>query len=449
MASQSDAGAPDIASGRLAADEYARNFADLHPPMTAHEALVEADRCLFCFDAPCMTACPTSIDIPLFIREISTGNADGAAKTIFQQNILGGMCARVCPTETLCEQVCVRVEGEGKAVRIGELQRFATDHFMSHSGTPFARAPETGKRVAVVGGGPAGLACAHELARHGHAVTIFEARPKLGGLDEYGIAAYKTVDGFAQEEVDFVLSIGGITVETGKALGRDLTLDSLRTDFDAVFLGMGLAGVNALRAEGEDLDGVRDAVDYIADLRQADDLAGLPIGRRVVVIGGGMTAIDMAVQARHLGAEDVTIAYRRGRENMGASTFEQELAQVNGVRILHWVKPGAVIGNGSVREIELERTRLDEAGKVVGTGETIRLPVDMVFKAIGQTLVEEPLSGALTIEGGKIAVDAEGRTSLPDVWAGGDCAAGGEDLTVQAVADGRDAAQSIHRALYA
>ncbi len=447
MASQPNAGGPDIAAGRLPADAYAKNFADLHPRLTPHEAMVEADRCLFCFDAPCMSACPTSIDIPLFIREISTGNPDGAAKTIFAQNILGGMCARVCPTETLCEEVCVRVEGEGKPVRIGMLQRYATDHFMESGETLYERAPDTGKTVAVVGGGPAGLACAHALARKGHAVTIFEARPKLGGLDEYGIAAYKTVDGFAQREVDFVLSIGGVTVETGRALGRDIALADLRSKFDAVFLGIGLGGVNALRAEGEDLDGVGDAVDYIAGLRQAKDVSKLPIGRRVVVIGGGMTAIDMAVQARHLGAEDVTIAYRRGAEQMGASEFEQELAQVNGVRILHWVKPNAVTGeNGRASAIVLERTCLD-GGRVVGTGETFSLPADMVFKAIGQTLVEAPLGGTLKIDGGKIVVDAEGRTSLEGVWAGGDCVTGGEDLTVQAVADGRDAAESIHRAL--
>ncbi|WP_436639825.1 NAD(P)-dependent oxidoreductase [Microbaculum sp. FT89] len=447
MAPKPMSGEPDIAAGRLTAEDYKRNFSDLHPPLTRHEATVEADRCFFCYDAPCMIACPTSIDIPLFIREISTGNPDGAAKTIFAQNILGGMCARVCPTETLCEEACVRMEGEGKPVKIGILQRYATDHFMEAGETLYERAAETGKTVAVVGGGPAGLACAHALARNGHSVTVFEAREKLGGLDEYGIAAYKTVDDFARKEVDFVLSIGGVTIETGKALGRDIALADLRSKYDAVFLGIGLGGVNALRAEGEDLDGVHDAVDYIAELRQADDLSALPIGRRVVVIGGGMTAIDMAVQARHLGAEDVTIAYRRGAEQMGASGFEQELAQVNGVRILYWVKPNAVTGDdGHATGIELERTRLD-GSRVVGTGETIHLPADMVFKAIGQTLVEGPLGGELKIDGGKIVVDDEGRTSLDGVWAGGDCVAGGEDLTVQAVAHGRDAAASIHRAL--
>ena len=214
------ANAEGIAGKRLDKAQYARNFADLHPPLTDHEALVEADRCYFCYDAPCMTACPTSIDIPMFIRQISTGNPKGAAKTIFDQNILGGMCARVCPTETLCEEACVREAAEGKPVKIGLLQRYATDALMAGEDQPFSRAKATGKNVAVVGAGPAGLACAHRLAMHGHDVTIFEARKKAGGLNEYGIAAYKTVDGFAAREVDFVLSIGGITVKTGKALGR-------------------------------------------------------------------------------------------------------------------------------------------------------------------------------------------------------------------------------------
>jgi dihydropyrimidine dehydrogenase (NAD+) subunit PreT len=227
---------PDIASGRLTAEEYAANFRDLHPPLDKHQAFVEADRCYFCYDAPCVTACPTGIDIPLFIREILTDNPKGAAETILSANILGGMCARVCPTETLCEQACVRELAEGQPVRIGELQRYATDVLMAEGKQPFARAPATGKRVAVIGGGPAGLSCAHRLAMHGHDVTIYEAREKIGGLNEYGIAAYKTPGDFAQSEVDFILSIGGIAVEAGKALGRDFTLADLRGKFDAVFV---------------------------------------------------------------------------------------------------------------------------------------------------------------------------------------------------------------------
>ena len=241
-----------LKTGVLTKEQYASNFLDLHPPLTKHEAAVEADRCYFCFDAPCMTACPTGIDIPLFIRQIGAGNAKGAAKTILDENILGGMCARVCPTETLCEQACVREAAEGKPVRIGQLQRYATDALMAADEQPFKRAAPTGKRVAVVGSGPAGLACAHRLALHGHDVTIFEAREKSGGLNEFGIAAYKSVDNFAQREIAFILGIGGIKIENGKALGRDVTLGQLATDFDAVFVGAGLEGVNGLGVPGEE-----------------------------------------------------------------------------------------------------------------------------------------------------------------------------------------------------
>ncbi|MER8845083.1 MULTISPECIES: NAD(P)-dependent oxidoreductase [Mesorhizobium] len=439
-----------IVGGRLLPDQYADNFSDLHPPLDHHEALVESDRCYFCYDAPCMNACPTSIDIPLFIRQISTGNPIGSAKTIFDQNILGGMCARVCPTETLCEEVCVREVAEGKPVQIGRLQRYATDVAMSESRQFYPRAEPTGKTVAVVGAGPAGLAAAHRLARHGHDVTILEARPKAGGLNEYGIAAYKSVDNFAQAEVDYVTAIGGIDIQNGKTLGRDYQLSDLIRNYDAVFLGMGLGGVNALRADGEDAAGVTNAVEFIAELRQASDLSGLPVGRRVVVIGGGMTAIDAAVQSKLLGAEEVTICYRRGQEHMNASEFEQDLAAANGVTIRHWLQPKRVITeSGKVSAIELEYTALD-GERLAGTGETLTLVADQVFKAIGQSFVPVALNGSgasIDLEAGRIKVDAQGRTSLAKVWAGGDCIFGGDDLTVSAVAQGRDAAESIHRNL--
>jgi len=432
-----------VVAGRLAAEDYAINFSDLHPPLSRHEARVEADRCYFCHDAPCVAACPTTIDIPLFIREIATGNPLGAARTIFSQNILGGMCARVCPTETLCEEACVRETAEGKPVRIGDLQRFATDAAMAAQRQFFTRARSTGKRVAVVGAGPAGLACAHRLAMHGHDVTIFEARPKPGGLNEYGIATYKSTNDFAQDEVAYVTAIGGIRIEHGKALGRDLTLAALTDDYDAVFLGIGLGGVNALGAPGE--EGAEAAVDFIEALRQAEDLANVAVGRRVVVIGGGMTAIDAAVQARLLGAEQVTIVYRRGPEHMNASDFEQELATANGVVIRHWLQPRQVSRRDGVTDIELEYTALRD-GSLVGTGETVVIAADQVFRAIGQTLEAGGAAG-LRIEGGRIAVDDGFRTSNPKVWAGGDCVRGGEDLTVTSVAQGRDAAESINRAL--
>ncbi|WFR99807.1 NAD(P)-dependent oxidoreductase [Rhizobium tumorigenes] len=437
-----------IKSGRLTAAEYGQNFSDLHPRLGNHEALVESDRCYFCYDAPCMTACPTSIDIPLFIRQISTGNPIGSAKTIFDQNILGGMCARVCPTEQLCEDVCVRNTAEERPVAIGRLQRFATDAAMAAAKQFYTRAEPTGKTIAVVGAGPAGLACAHRLAVNGHAVVIFDGREKAGGLNEYGIATYKAVDDFAQQEVDYVLSIGGIEVRNGQMLGRDFTLGELSAKYDAVFLGLGLTGVNALRAEGEDLEGVADAISYISDLRQIADKADIAIGRRVVVIGGGMTAIDVAVQAKLLGAEEVTICYRRGKEHMNASEWEQDLAASKGVMIRHWLAPKRIIEkDGKVAGIEVEYTELRD-GRLSGTGDTGVIAADQIFKAIGQTLVAAGLD-TLQMEAGRIATDPDGKTSVDGIWAGGDCIVGGDDLTVSAVAQGRDAAESINRTLAA
>ena len=424
---------PGIVPGRLEPQSYAEGFSDLHPPLDEHEALVAADRCYFCHDAPCMTACPTDIDIPLFIRQIATGTPDAAAKTILSQNILGGMCARVCPTETLCEEVCVREVAEGKPVLIGQLQRYATDHLMAQGVHPFERAAATGKRIAVVGEGPAGLSCAHRLAMLGHDVEIIDARPKPGGLNEYGIAAYKTPNGFAQAEVDWLMQIGGITFRHEVAVGRDVTLDELKADYDAVFLGMGLVGVNALGAEGEDKAGVANAVDFIAELRQASDISGVPIGRDVVVIGGGMTAVDAAVQAKRLGALNVTLAYRGPRDRMKASRYEQDLAAQDGVNIVTDMAPTGLVGE------PLEAVTFAQP-----SGETVTIPADQLFLAIGQVLtpIEAP-----KIDGGRIVIAETGRTSLDGVWAGGDCTTLGENLTVTAVAQGRDAAMDIHASL--
>jgi glutamate synthase (NADPH/NADH) small chain len=434
-------------AGHLSRAEIDDNFADIKPMLDKKRAIVDSARCFFCHDAPCVEACPTEIDIPNFIRMISTGNVKGAAEKILAENIFGGMCARVCPTEILCERSCVRNTSEDKPVDIGALQRYAVDQLIEAGHQPFTRAESTGKRIAVVGGGPAGMSCAHRLAVLGHAVTVFEARAHLGGLNEYGIAAYKTVDNFAQREVDFILSIGGIEVKAGQRLGKDIQLADLARDYDAVFLGIGLGGVNALDLPGEgELKGVLDAVGYIAELRQAKDKAVLPVGRKVVVIGGGNTAIDIAIQTKKLGAEDVTIVYRRGSENMSATDHEQEFAQVSGVKIKHWVKPVQLIGkNGAIAGIELEYTRLRD-GKLEGTGETFTIECDQLFKAIGQTLTAPQ---GLTTAKGKIVVDGDFKTGMAKVWAGGDCVASGTDLTVQSVQDGKLAAHSIDRALRA
>ncbi len=430
---------PGLAAARLPAETIVLGFSSYDPALQPHEAAVAADRCYFCYDAPCVTACPTGIDIPLFIRQIATDTPEAAARTILSANILGGMCARVCPTETLCEGACVRETAEGKPVEIGRLQRYATDVAMQ-SPQPFTRAPATGKRVAVVGAGPSGLAAAHRLAMLGHDVTVIEARAKPGGLNEYGIAAYKATEAFATREIDWLLGIGGITLDCGKALGRDVSLDQLRAEYDAVFLGVGLGGVND--AGLGPADGIlRDAVDFIAELRQTADLSTLPVGRDVVVIGGGMTAVDAAVQSRLLGAENVTIVYRRGQDRMSASGYEQDHATVSGVRIRTHAAPFALHRNGSGAEIEFAYTE-DGPNGLQHLAETFRLRADQVLSAIGQRLVVMP--DGLIVAGGKLAVTGPGRSALPGVWAGGDCTDEGEDLTVSAVAQGRDAAEDIH-----
>lgn len=439
-----------LLAGRLSADDYERNFADAHPPLTRAQALVEADRCYYCHDAPCTAACPTGIDVPTFIQRIAQDNLRGAAHTILEANVMGGMCARVCPTEVLCEQACVRNLHEGKPVEIGLLQRHATDAYFASPGAPlFSRAAPSGRRVAVVGAGPAGLAAAHRLALLGHEVVLHEARPRLGGLNEYGLATYKTTGGFARREIEWLLSIGGIEVRHGQVLGRDFTLQALLQAHDAVFLGLGLAGVNALGIPEPALAGVRDAVDFIAELRQATHPAEVPVGRQVVVIGGGMTAVDAAVQCRLLGAREVHIVYRRGPEDMGASRHEQRWAQTQGVTIRHWAAPRDLLAeDGVLRGVRFAVTR-QAGGRLAETGESFVLPADLVLKAIGQRSEADQAAPEIERLEGRIVTDADGRTSHPRVWAGGDCRHGGRDLTVEAVEHGKRAAVAIDRALRA
>ncbi len=444
-------GQADIRPNRLSGVEIEANFSDMHQPLERPEALVEADRCYFCFDAPCTTACPTDIDIPGFIQKIRSNNIKGSARTILSENIMGGMCSRVCPTEVLCEQVCVRNTLEDRPVRIGLLQRYATEAMIQSGLQLFQRDSDTGKRVAVVGAGPASLSCAHRLATLGHQVIVLNAAEKPGGLNEYGIAAYKTINNFAQAEVDYILGVGGIDVRNGTSLGKDFTLTDLRDEYDAVFLGFGLAGVNELGLENDQAEGVVDAVEYIAKLRQASNKAELPVGRKILVIGGGMTAIDIAVQSKRLGAEEVTIVYRRGEDQMGASQFEQDYARTSGVIIRHWLAPQRLLLSGDrVCGIQFETTCLDENGKLKGAGVSSELEADVVFKAIGQKILWDDMGDTaetLELEHGRISVNEVRKTSLADVWAGGDCILGGEDLTVSAVQDGKVAAIDIDRFL--
>jgi dihydropyrimidine dehydrogenase (NAD+) subunit PreT len=429
---------PDIHPARLPADALAANFADAAPRYSRTQALVEAERCLYCWDAPCATACPTGIDVPSFIRRIAEDNLRGAAQAILDANPLGGTCARVCPTEVLCEAVCVRVPQQGKPVEIGRLQRYAVDAVMDRPlSALFPRAAASGRRVAIVGAGPAGLACAVALARRGHEVALHDARPKGGGLNEYGLAAYKTAGAFAQRELAWLLSVGGITLHTGWRLEAPAQLQALRDGFDAVYLAPGLGRTPALGIPGEDLAGVRDAVDFIAELLQAEDKARVPVGRRVVVIGGGMTAVDAAVQARLLGADEVHMVYRRGPQTMGASLVEQQRALTHGVVIHHGLAPQQIIGvDGNVVAIEF---------MPADGGTPVRFGADLVLKAIGQRTELAWLEGSgVELRAGRIVAGDDGSTGVPGLWAGGDARHGGRDLTVEAVEDGKRAARAIH-----
>ena len=439
---------------KQSSNELASQFTDLAPPLNARQAAIESSRCLYCYDAPCTRICPSQIDVASFIRNIHEGNVNGAAVGILKQNILGGSCARVCPTEILCEDACVRNDdAEGQPVKIGLLQRYAIDH-MSIEGHPFQRAAATGKKIAVVGAGPAGLSCAHRLAMLGNDVVIYEAKEKSGGLNEYGIAKYKLTDNFAQKEVEFLLGIGGIEIRHGQTLGGNVQLKELQSQYDAVFLGLGLGASRRLGLTGEDAPGLLAAVDYIAELRQTNDLTKLPVPARAIVIGAGNTAIDMAVQIQRLGAEEVTLVYRRGFDAMSATEHEQHIAKENQVRMRTWAQPQQVLLDdaGRVRGMRFEKTAM-VSGRLNGTGETFEIAADAIFKAIGQamddTSISDPLAKTLQRDGDKIHVDAQFRTVLPRIYAGGDCVAPGQDLTVQAVQHGKLAAHAIHQDIQA
>lgn len=423
----------------LSPDDVAGNFADLHPPLDPAQAAVEAARCIYCYDAPCVNACPTRIDIPKFIHQIRSQNIEGSARTILSANIMGGTCARACPTEVLCEEACVVNHTESAPVKIGALQRFAVDHLIEKGAPhPFKRAPATGRRLAVIGAGPAGLSFAHRAAMLGHDVVVFDAKAKAGGLNEYGLAAYKMANDFAQREAEFLLGVGGIEIECAKRLGDNLSLDQLRRAFDAVFIGAGLTRTRALAVPGENLGGVRDALGFIEEIRNAKDKSKVGVGDNVIVIGGGNTAIDAAVQAKCLGARNVTLVYRRGPEAMSATGWEQELATTNGVVMRFWAAPQAFVGRNEV-ETAVFSEMTEKGGTLAPSGATFEIKADLVLKAIGQTL-DESAFAAFALEGGKLRVDENYQTSIDGVYAGGDCIAAGEDLTVQAVEDGKQAA---------
>lgn len=438
-----------IKNNRLTEEQYAENFADIHPPFENKEAaLVEANRCLFCYDAPCIKGCPTSINIPKFIKQIATDNIKGSAHTIFISNIFGGGCSRVCPVEKLCEGNCVyNLLGE-EPIEIARLQRWSTEKAIKEKWKLFERKNSTGKKVAIVGAGPAGLSCAHVLSREGVDVTVFEKESKGGGLMTYGIAAYKVTPAFCVDEVDFITSVGGINIQYDHALGKEIKLEQLQNDYDAVYLGIGVGLANKLNIPGEDLQGVEDAISFIYDIR-TKGYPNVPVGEKVAVIGMGMTAIDAATQARRLGAKDVTMVYRRTEAEKNCTQAELDIAMLDGCKIQWLASPKEIVGeNGKVTALLCDVMKLglpDNSGKPapIPTGESITLEVDMVIKATGQSPFADLISeNGIENHRGKIVLKENSSTSITGVFAGGDAVNGGKEV-VDAVQAGKDGATAI------
>lgn len=413
------------------------------------EARVEASRCLYCFDAPCIHACPTGIDVPAFIRKIAGGNEIGAAKTILEANILGASCARICPTKVLCEGACVLHDRDEKPIEIGRLQRHATD-FVNDRGIHVLKPPakKNGKRVAVVGSGPAGLGCASELAQLGYEVTVFEKSTLPGGLNTYGIAYYKLKPQLSLDEAELVKDLG-VEIRCGVEVGRDISGAELQRDFQAVFLGLGLGDGNRLGLPGENLPEVLDALEFIEQIH-TDPLHEIPVGHQVVIIGGGNTAVDAATQSVRLGAKRVTMVYRRGESQMSAYEFEFDKAKHDGVHFLFDSMPiGVVDVGGHVAGIRLARTQMTVDGKLeMIPGSEFTQECDMILKAVGQEKQAEIVRGifsslAIGANGVVTRDQLTGATNIPHVFVGGDCANGGREV-VNAVGEGKKAAHGIH-----
>ncbi|AKD55528.1 NAD(P)-dependent oxidoreductase [Spirosoma radiotolerans] len=438
-----------ILNNRLTAEQYEQNFSDIHPPFDSRDAaLVEANRCLFCYDAPCTKSCPTSINIPRFIKQITTDNIKGSAYTILDANIMGAGCSKVCPVEKLCEGSCVYNFLDEPPIPIAKLQRYSTEKAIEHKWPLFQRKPSTGRKVAVVGAGPAGLSCAHALSREGVDVTIYEKENQGGGLMTYGIAAYKVTPECCKDEVSFITSLGGIDIKYKQALGQDVSLAELQNNYDAVYLGVGVGLARQLNIPGEELAGVEDAIQFIYDIREKG-YPSVPVGDKVAVIGLGMTAIDAATQAKRLGAKDVTIVYRRTQAEMPSTEVELNLAKLDGCNLIWLASPKEIKGeNGRVSQLichVMELSVPDTSGRraPVETGETITLNVDMVIKAAGQVPYEELVSThQLANWNGKVAIDSRCATNIPGVFAGGDCVNGGKEV-VDAVQAGKDGAKAI------
>ena len=433
----------------LDAETAARNMAEIEPKYSPQEAVVEANRCLFCFDAPCIKACPTGIDIPAFIKKISTRNLTGSARTILESNILGGSCARVCPTSVLCEGACVMLDRDQQPIKIGRLQRYATDHvFENDLQVLHPPKQKSGKRVALIGGGPASMGCAAELALLGHEAVIFEKKPEAGGLNTYGIAYYKLTPEMSLQEVELIKQLG-VEFRTGVEVGKDVSVSELEKEFDAIFVGVGLGHTYRLDIPGEKLPEVQEALAFIEEFH-VNPLHEVAVGKRVAVIGCGNTAIDAVTQAKRLGAEQAVIIYRRGPADMPAYVYEYDLAKRDGAEFIFHAVPVEVLEqDGHVAGLKLARSSVDDQGKLtVDESDTYELPFDMVIKALGQEKMTDMLNHLLPDlelnQNGTIKTDANGQTNIPHVFAGGDGANGGAEV-VNAVGEGKKAARGIHR----
>lgn len=438
-----------IRNNRLTTAEYQEHFSDIHPPFeTPDAALVEANRCLFCYDPPCMKSCPTSINVPKFIKQIATENIKGSAHTIFSSNIMGAGCSKVCPVEKLCEGACVYNLMHETPINIAKLQRYSTEKALENKWQLFERKPSIGKKVAIVGAGPAGLSCAHTLSREGIDVTIYEKESKGGGLMTYGIAAYKVTPEFCEDEVNYITSIGGIEIKYNQELGKNITVEELQSNYDAVYMAFGVGLARQLEIPGEHLEGVEDAISFIYELR-SNDYSKIAVGDKVAVIGMGMTAIDAATQAKRLGASEVTLVYRRTQEEMPCTEHELNIAKLDGCNIIWLAAPKEVLGkDGKVTHLVCDVMHLgaaDASGRrsPIASGETITLEVDMVIKAAGQMPFESLVStSAIDNTKGKITVENKSATNLKGVFAGGDCVNGGREV-VDAVQAGKDGAAAI------
>ena len=426
----------------LPAEQLERNFAEIAPPLTLDAALLEASKCLYCYDAPCTHACPTHIDVPSFIKKIASGNMRGSARVILDANPMGHSCARACPVEVLCEGACVLNDRDEEPIKIALLQRHSTDWALAHSYNPFEAGKPTGKKVAIVGAGPAGLSCARDLRRFGHAVTVFEERGSPGGLNSFGIAEYKMRQPLALAEVKMVQDLG-VEIRTGVRIGTDVGIEQLKKDHDAVFVAIGLGASRTLDIPGEELHGVADALTFIEHLKSHPH-SKTRIGRRVIVIGAGNTAIDAATQAKRLGAEQVTMVYRRGAEDMSAYAYEYELAKKDGIEFRFNTVPKAVLGAGRVTGLECVRSELGAPGpdgkrafREVRDSMFV-IECDTVFRALGQgPRADLAKALGLRVSGSTLVSDD------PRVFVGGDCGNGGAEI-VNAAAEGVSAAKRIH-----